>query len=114
MDSKGDKLLPIRLSPEADVLLRPAGAKRGELARRVIEAVSSVDLSHVPVEDRPRTPNQGKSYATTTVNIPKKLHLKLTKAAEKRDTSVSALIDGAVKAHFGSESGDAETGEGDN
>lgn len=84
-------------------MLRPPGAKRGELARRVKEAVSAVDLDSVGVEERPRTPNMAKTYVTTTVNIPRDLHVRLTKAAEKRETSVSALIDGAVKAHFGTD-----------
>lgn len=102
MNSRDDKLLPIRFSPEADTLLRPPNSRRGDIARRILEAIAAVDLLRVPVEERPKTPYQKKEYVTTTVKFPIEVHRKLTKAAAARNppVSISALIDGCVKAHW--------------
>lgn len=96
-----EKLLPIRFSPEADELLRPPNTRRGDIARRILEAITSTNLAKVKVEDRPQTPFKGKSYAITSIKIPVELHKQLTEAAEARDISTSALIDGCVKAYWG-------------
>jgi len=100
-EDESAKLLPIRFSPKANNYLRPRGSKRGDLARRMFEAIEGVDWTQVAVEDRPRTPYKGKDYVVTTVKIPEKLHHDLKEAAAKRGISISALIDGCVRAHFG-------------
>lgn len=99
--TKGDKLLSIRFSHEADELLRAAGGvRRGELARRIFEALDETDWHSVELEERPRTPGKKKEYVITTMKVPPDTHEQLTQTARERDTSVSILIDGCVRAHF--------------
>jgi len=95
------KLLPIRFSPEADELLRPPNTRRGDIARRILEAVASTNLAKVKVEKRPQTPFMGKSYAITSIKMPLEQHKLLTEAAEARDISTSVLIDGCVRSYWG-------------
>lgn len=97
------KLLPIRFSPEADELLRPVGSMRGDLVRRVLEALAATDWTTVPIENRRRGPKKAPDggYVVTTIQIEADLHRRLTAAARERSTSISALVDGCVCAYWG-------------
>lgn len=98
----GNILLPIRMSIEADKLLRTSAKayQIGNLTKRVLAAIQGVDLTKVKVEDRPRTPHAGKDYAITTINLPQEIKASLSIIADARGTSMSALIDGAVKKFY--------------
>lgn len=103
---KGKKiLLPIRLSPEADRLLRTSekGYLIGNLTKRVIAAVEAANLTTIKVEDRPRIPGQGKGkdyYAMTTVQLPADIKKRLSDVAEDRGISMSALIEASILKFF--------------
>jgi hypothetical protein len=98
----GKILLPIRMSHEADMLLRTSekAYRIGNLTKRVEAAIAGVDLDAVSVEERPRTPHLGKDYAITTVQLPKDVKERLSAVAENRGTSMAALIDGAIRQFY--------------
>lgn len=98
----GKLLLPIRMSHEADLLLRTTekAYRIGNLTKRVLAAIDGVNLDKVKVEDRPRTPYMRKDYAITTIRLPKEVKKSLSDIAEARGTSMSALIDGAVRQFY--------------
>ena len=98
--TENDKLLPIRFSTKADKLLRKGTLRRGDLTKRVIQALEEVDLNTVAVEERRKTPGSGSPYETTTILLPKAMHDQVKKVAAARGTSMSALIDGSVRAFF--------------
>lgn len=103
-NTENSKLLPIRFSPKADKLLRKGNIRRGDLTRRVIEAVEGVDLNLVAVEERRKTPGAAGSYEATTIKLPVPLYDSIKKVAATRGTSMSALIDGCVREHFAPQS----------
>ncbi len=92
-------MLPIRFSEEADNLLRPPNSRRGDIARRIIEAVEGSNLENVWVEERSKL-SAKVDYRVTSLKMEKSLHAKLTKAAELRGVSVSVLIDGCVRSYW--------------
>lgn len=101
-------LLPIRLSPEGDRLLRtsPKAYEIGNLTQRVLAAIAGVDLNSVKVEDRPKRPGKQKNPATeqkyqiTTIRMPAEVREHLRAAAEGREVSMSALVDGAIRKFY--------------
>lgn len=101
-------LLPIRLSPEADRLLRTSekAYQIGNLTARVLAAIEAVDLNTVKVEDRPKVPGKQKNaktrqeYEITTVRMSSDVRQLLKEVADARETSMSALIDGAVRKFY--------------
>lgn len=101
---KGTKiLLPIRLSHDADRLLRTSekGYLIGNLTKRVIAALEATDLDTVKVMDRDRTPGSGKQdFAMTTIQLPADVKKRLSDAAEARGTSMSVLIEAAICKFF--------------
>lgn len=96
-------LLPIRLSPDADRLLRTSekGYLIGNLTKRVIAALEATNLDTVRVTDRDRTPGSGKQdFAMTTIQLPPAVKKRLSDAAEARGTSMSVLIEAAICKFF--------------
>lgn len=98
----GTILLPIRMSTEADRLLRTSDKayRIGNLTKRVMAAIEGVNLLTVKVEERPRTPHAGKEYSITTIKLPQEIKANLSIIADARGTSMSALIDGAVRKFY--------------
>ncbi|MCD0253085.1 hypothetical protein JWH16_04350 [Xanthomonas campestris pv. campestris] len=101
-------LLPIRLSPEGDRLLRTStkAYEIGNLTQRVLAAIAGVDLDTVKVEDRPKRPFKQKNPATkqtyqiTTIRMPSEVREQLRAAAEKRELSMSTIVDGAIRKFY--------------
>ena len=103
---KNSILFPIRLTPEADKLFRTSekAYQIGNLTERVIAAANGVDLGTVKLHDRPRTPGMRKNadweFIVTTVKLPPELRARLNEIAAERETSVSVLLDGAIRKFF--------------
>jgi len=101
-------LLPIRLSEESDRLLRTStkAYEIGNITQRVLAALAGVDLETVKVEERAKIPFKQRNAATrqkyqiTTIRMPTDVKQHLKAVADKRDVSMSILVDGAVRKFF--------------
>ncbi len=101
-------LLPIRLSEEADRLLRTStkAYEIGNIQQRVLAALAGVDLDTVKVEERAKIPFKQRNAATrqnyqiTTIKMPNEVKQHLKEVSDRRDVSMSILVDGAVRKFY--------------
>lgn len=95
------RAVTLRFGEAANALLREHTSQRGDVAIRVHQALTSVDLATINVEPRDRRPGSGRSvvYPTSVVFDPR-VHKALTTAARRRRTPVVALVEAAILAHF--------------
>lgn len=76
--------------------------RRGDLSRRVVQAVCAVDLKNVALLDL--GPSQSKE-AMTQVSVPDAVSASLREWAVSRNCSVNRLINSAVLTYYGEERG---------
>jgi len=86
--------LAVRLLDSVNLPLRDLVRFQGELARYIVEAIESVDLSKVPLVVI-RDPKS----RDTTVRVSEPLFERLSNVAKERRTSVNVLVNTAV-AHW--------------
>lgn len=94
----------IRLSEDADRLLRHEGLRRGEIGQRIRMALESEDLARLPVEGQSRRPGRpakdAPAYSPTSVVLPEDLYERVREIAVSRKISMALLIDRAVVSRF--------------
>ena len=88
-------VIHLRLLLPADERLRQNFYRRGDLETSLTRILETVDLDAV----EPLRVEAGMEVAPTTVKLPKTLHRGLKVIARRRETSVNALINGAIMAH---------------
>ena len=88
------KVVCLRLSVKADDLLREHLVRKGDVSRRVNEAVQGTDLEHVAVVPRGKAPGSGReTFMNTSVKF-------LARVAKAKGVSASALIDAVLVQFF--------------
>lgn len=85
-------LFHMRLRPEVEAKLRERISRRGELVALIVHILETVDLESV----RGLEPYAVREHPGTSARIPVKLHKRLKKFSRARDTSMSALVNGAI------------------
>ena len=85
-----------RLKAEVDAKLRDRVYRRGELLKLIILILKTVDLSTIPILEMG---DDFKNLANTSVKLPAALHAKLKRIAERRRSSMNALVNSAVWAY---------------
>ena len=95
------KLVMLRLSPQADYLLREHIRRKGDISRLLMEAIYSVNMDNVHPERRwlrcgryQQKPCE--KYAYTSFYLPVSLHKELAKWAKFKKSSISALMDAII------------------
>ena len=103
--NKSERLRSIRLSIHADEALHREAHRRGDVKRRILEAVQAVDMQALDCAHfrRPKqrnvTPKQHQ-YVTTTITMDDGLYNRLRTSARQKDVSVAVLVDYAILTHF--------------
>jgi len=85
-----------RFVKQADMKLREAVYRRGELVELIVLILTTVDLATVPLMEFGADIQK---LATTTVQLPSTLHAKLKRMATKRQSSMNHLLNSAVVAY---------------
>jgi hypothetical protein len=90
-----EKPIPLRarLEPKVDEKFRQHIRRRGELVKLVVLILKTIDLSTVPLLE---ITSKLEDMAGTTVKLPATLHGKLKRIADKRKTSMNALLNSAL------------------
>ncbi len=103
-DEEKGRVCSIRLSEDADRLLRHEGLRRGEIGQRIRLALETEDLTRLPVDGQSRRPGRppknALSYSPTTVVLPSLLYERVREIAIRRQVSMALLIDRAVVSKF--------------
>lgn len=103
--TKSERLRSIRLSVQADEALHRHAHRRGDVKRRILEAVQAVDMSALDIahfrrpKERNVSPKQHQ-YVTTTVTMDDDLYDHLRTSAQTMDVSVAVLVERAILMHF--------------
>jgi hypothetical protein len=92
----GTVLFALRLMSQVDARLRRHIARRGELVALIVLILNTIDLKTVPVLE---LTSDLQELAATTVKLPAALHAKLKQVAMRRQSSMNALINGAIWAY---------------
>ena len=85
-----------RFKADVDAKIRDLIFRRGELIKLIVLILKTVDLSTVPILEMG---DDLEKLATTTLKLPAALHAKLKRIAEKRGSSMNALVNSAVWAY---------------
>lgn len=95
------KVVCLRLSVKADDLLREHLVRKGDVSRRVNEAVQGTDLEHVTVVPRGKAPGSGReTFMNTSVKFLPGVYEEAARVAKAKGVSASALIDAVLVQFF--------------
>lgn len=86
--------LAIRLNEGVNEALRTLIRYRGDLSTMALEALRSVDLTHVPLVSA-----EERMVRDTTITMPRQLHKRLKNIADDRNSSMNILVNTAL-AHW--------------
>lgn len=103
--AKSERLRSIRLSVQADEALHRHAHRRGDVKRRILEAVQALDIQTLDCAHfrRPKERNispKVHQYVTTTVTMGDELYDHLRDSARSMDISVAVLVERAILMHF--------------
>jgi hypothetical protein len=103
--TKQERLRSIRLSLQADEALHRHAHRRGDVKRRILEAVQFQDLHALDCASFRRPKERGvfpkeHHYVTTTVTMDDALYDRLREHAQQKDVSVAVLVERAILSHF--------------
>ena len=85
-----------KFKPDVDAKLREHVKRRGELVKLIVLILKTVDLSTVPLLE---LSSGFQDLLSTTVHLPVALHDRLKRVAEKRHSTMNALLNSAVWAY---------------
>ena len=97
------KRVSIRLSEEADNLLRLASRRKGDLGEALRQAILNTDWDKVQLAKRRRTFQR---FFRTSFAISAQVYEKLKKCAQDRGVEVGMLIDAIIISYFSQPPGD--------
>lgn len=100
-----ERLRSIRLSLQADEALHRHAHRRGDVKRRILQAVQEQDLGALECGHFRRPKERGifpkmHQYVTTTVTMNDHLYDQLRRYARDKGVSVAVLVERAILAHF--------------
>jgi hypothetical protein len=92
----GTVLFCLRLLLDVDARLRKHIDRRGELVTLIVLVLNTIDLKSVPVLE---LRSDLEDLVVTTVKLPVALHANLKCVASMRQSSMNALLNGAIWAY---------------
>jgi hypothetical protein len=96
MTSDKTVLFRPRFLAEVDKKLRDMIFRRGELVKLIVLMIKTVDLTTVPLLE---ISSEIQELSATTVKLPEAIHKKLKRAAQKRNSTMNALLNSAIWAY---------------
>jgi hypothetical protein len=91
------KALTVKLSRQADELLRQNLRRRGDLSRRFTEALENTDWDSVEAVSRRKT---YQAFFETSIAVSPALYQRLKEYALKREVEISPLIDAIIVSYY--------------
>jgi hypothetical protein len=85
-----------RFLAKVDTKLRDMVYRRGELVKLIVLMLKTVDLRTIPLLE---ISSEIQELTATTVKLPEDVHKKLKIAAEKRHSTMNALLNSAIWAY---------------
>lgn len=97
MTEQESKFLNVKLSKQADELLREGMRRKGDLSKRFAEALQNTEWDSVEVVSRRRTYPE---LFETSIAVSTALHRRLKEYALKRGVEISPLIDAIIVSYY--------------
>jgi hypothetical protein len=94
-----DFRLHIRLLPSADDAIRDFVRKRGDLGRRVLEMLETIDLTTVKLPNMDGATKTAVAGSYTSVDIPTTEHKRLMRLSIERECTMNQLVNGGILAY---------------
>ncbi len=101
MMSEKTVLFRPRFLAEVDTKLRDMVYRRGELVKLIVLMLKTVDLATIPLLE---ISSEIQDLTATTIKLPEALHKKVKRIADKRHSTMNAVINSAVWAYSDSDS----------